>query len=255
MLVRPRIIPVLLIDDRDLVKTKRFADPTYLGDPVNAVKIFNIKRVDEIVILDISATRRRQEPDYDFIEDIASQAFMPLSYGGGISSLDQAKRVLSIGYEKVVLNTALIERSSLITEIADFAGSQSVVASIDAKRVENDWKCVISDGSKIVNVAPSELAQSAERLGAGEIFLNCIDRDGTYDGYDIDLVRSVADNVSIPVTACGGAKGIHDLKNVLQVGHAHAAAAGSMFVFYGRLHAVLIQFPTEDELFTAGIYQ
>lgn len=255
MLIRPRIIPVLLIDDRDLVKTKRFTDPTYLGDPVNAVKIFNIKRVDEMAILDISASRKHCGPDYEFIEDIASQAFMPLSYGGGINSLDQAKQVLAIGYEKVVLNTALVDKPSLISEIADFAGSQSVVASIDAKFVGNDWNCVISDGNKTVSITPKDLAQSAEKLGAGEIFLNCVDRDGMGNGYNTDLVRSVADNVSIPVTACGGAKDIQDLKNVLQVGHAHAAAAGSMFVFYGRLRAVLIQFPTEDDLFAAGIYQ
>lgn len=255
MLARPRIIPVLLIDDRDLVKTRRFAEPTYLGDPVNAVKIFNIKRVDEMAVLDISATRRGVEPDYEFIGDIASQAFMPLSYGGGVNTVDQARRILAIGYEKVVLNTALAEKPSLVGEVANFAGSQSVVASIDAKRVEGKWRCVVRDGRKVVDLNPAEMACRAEELGAGEVLLNCVDRDGTCDGFDLELVHSIANAVSVPVTACGGAGCVHDLKKVLEEGHAHAAAAGSMFVFYGRLRAPLIQFPTEEELLTEGIYK
>lgn len=254
MFTRPRIIPVLTIDDRDLVKTRRFAEPTYLGDPVNAVKIFNIKRVDEMAILDISATRRGAEPDYLFIEDIASQAFMPLSYGGGITTAEQARRVLAIGYEKVVLNTALAENPGLVGDVVNFAGSQSVVASIDAKMVDGEWYCVVRDGGAVLDVAPTEMARRVEELGVGEIFLNNVNRDGMCDGYDIDLVRSVVEAVSIPVTACGGAKDIHDLRCVLEEGHAHAAAAGSMFVFYGQLRAVLIQFPTEGDLFAEGIY-
>lgn len=254
MFTRPRIIPVLLIDDRDLIKTKQFANPAYLGDPVNAVKIFNRKGIDELAILDISATRRRTNPDFELLEDIASQAFMPLSYGGGIKTIEQVRKLLAIGYEKVIINTELIRNPKLVEQAVSLAGSQSVVASIDAKLVGNDYFCVIEDGKVVTDKSPSELAKEAERLGAGEILINSVDRDGMMNGYDIELVKSVVDSVDIPVTACGGAAGIEDLRNVLTNGKAHAAAGGSMFVFYGRLKAVLITAPSEEELVTAGIY-
>lgn len=255
MFTRPRIIPVLLIDDRDLIKTKNFSAPTYLGDPVNAVKIFNRKGIDELSILDISATRRGVEPDFELLEDIASQAFMPLSYGGGIKTIDQVRKLLAIGYEKVVINTELIQNPDLIKQAVALAGSQSVVASIDAKMVNGVYRSVICDGGKVIDVSPDELAKKAEALGVGEIFINSIDRDGMMNGYDIELVNRVVHSVSIPVTACGGAAGINDLKDVLENGHAHAAAGGSMFVYYGRLKAVLITAPTEEELTSAGIYK
>lgn len=252
--IRPRIIPVLLIADRDLIKTINFKDPTYLGDPVNAVKIFNRKRIDELAILDISATQRGVEPDFELLEDIASQAFMPLSYGGGIKTIEQVRKLLAIGYEKVVINTSLIKEPNLFVEAVALAGSQSVVASIDAKIIEGKYQCVILDGEEIVDLTPVEMAKRAEELGAGEIFLNSVDCDGRMKGYDINLVRSVSEAVTIPVTACGGAGCINDLKEVLQKGHAHAAAGGSMFVYYGRLKAVLITAPSEEELIQAGIY-
>lgn len=254
MFTRPRIIPVLLIDDRDLIKTMNFKNPTYLGDPVNAVKIFNRKGIDELSILDISATKLGKEPDFEILEDIASQAFMPLSYGGGIKNIDQVKKLLAIGYEKVVINTEFVNNPQLVKEAVALAGSQSVVISIDAKKKNDKYVCAINDGKKIIDESPVELAKKAEELGAGEIFLNSIDQDGMMKGYDIELVKSVADAVSIPVTACGGAGGIQDLKKVLQDGHAHAAAGGSMFVYYGRLKAVLITAPSEEELTDAGIY-
>ncbi len=255
MFTRPRIIPVLLIDDRDLIKTVQFKDKTYLGDPVNAVKIFNIKGVDELSILDISATKRNVEPDFELLEDIASQAFMPLSYGGGIKTIEQVRKLLAIGYEKVVINTALVKNPELVKQSVELAGSQSVVASIDAKKVSDVYKCFIADGKEKTEYTPIELAKKAEELGCGEIFLNSIDNDGMMQGYDIPLVQRIAEFVSIPVTACGGAKDILDLKNVLHEGHAHAAAGGSMFVFYGRLRAVLITAPSEKELIEAGIYK
>lgn len=254
MFTRPRIIPVLLIDDRDLIKTMKFGSPTYLGDPVNAVRIFNRKGIDELSVLDISASRRGSEPDFELLEDIASQAFMPLSYGGGIKTLEHVKRLLFIGYEKVVINTELVKNPNLIEKAVKLAGSQSVVASIDAKKTENGYCCVIEDGRTIVERSPAELAKRAESLGAGEILLNSVDCDGTMKGYDIKLVRSVTDAVSIPVTACGGAGNIGDLKKVIHEGQAHAAAGGSMFVYYGRLKAVLITAPSEEELVKAGIY-
>ena len=254
MFNRPRIIPVLLIDDRDLIKTVNFKKPTYLGDPVNAVKIFNRKGIDELSILDISATKNGTQPDFELLKDIASEAFMPLSYGGGITGVEQVRKLLAIGYEKVVINTALITNPVLIKEAASLAGSQSVVASIDAKLVNGKYKCIVRDGKELVDISPTELAKKAEELGAGEIFINSIDRDGMMQGYDIFLVNSIVSAVSVPVIACGGAGGIDDLKAVLHKGNAHAAAGGSMFVYYGKLKAVLITAPSEKELTDAGIY-
>ncbi len=255
MFTRPRIIPTLLIDDRDLIKTVQFTDRTYLGDPVNAVKIFNRKGIDELSILDIGATKNQREPDFELLKDIASEAFMPLSYGGGIKTISQIHALLAIGYEKVVLNTSLIRNPQLITIAGNQFGSQSIVASIDAKKIHGDYKCCIADGTETVDVNPVDLAVTAEKLGAGEIIINSVEHDGLMTGYDIELVRSVADAVSIPVIAIGGAGGVKDLKQVLHEGHAHAAAGGSMFVYYGKLKAVLITAPTEIELADEGIYQ
>ncbi len=255
MFTRPRIIPTLLIDDRDLIKTIQFGKRTYLGDPVNAVKIFNRKGIDELSILDIGATRNNREPDFELLKDIASEAFMPLSYGGGIKTVEQVHDLLAIGYEKVVINTGLIKNPVLIKKSAEIFGSQSIVASIDAKKNGEGYKCCIVDGTETVDKTPVELAKDAERLGAGEIIINSIDQDGMMSGYDIELVKSVVDAVKVPVIAIGGAGEIKDLKNVLENGHAHAAAGGSMFVYYGRLKAVLITAPSEQGLTDAGIYK
>lgn len=255
MYTRPRIIPTLLIDDRDLIKTIQFSARTYLGDPVNAVKIFNRKYIDELSVLDIGATKNCREPDYELLKDIASEAFMPLSYGGGIKNIDQIHELLKIGYEKVVINSQLVRNPNLITKAADLYGSQSIVASIDAKCVGSSYKCYISDGQEQTEWNPVELAIQAEKWGAGEIVINSIDRDGMMAGYDIALIRSVADSVKIPVIAIGGAGGISDLKDALNNGHAHAAAGGSMFVYYGKLKAVLITAPSEKELVENGIYK
>lgn len=255
MFTRPRIIPVLLIDDRDLIKTINFKDRTYLGDPVNAVKIFNRKGIDELSVLDIGATKNGREPDFELLRDIASEAFMPLSYGGGITTLEQIRELLAIGYEKIVINTGLIRNPNLIKQAVEYFGSQSIVASIDAKIIDTSYKCVISDGNEIVDKSPTELAKEAECLGVGEVIINSVDRDGMMQGYDIQLVRGVVEAVNIPVTAIGGAGGVADLKHVLEEAHAHAAAGGSMFVYYGKLKAVLITAPTESELLKAQIYR
>ena len=182
MFTRPRIIPTLLIDDRDLIKTVQFGKRTYLGDPVNAVKIFNRKGIDELSILDIGAAKNNREPDYELLKDIASEAFMPLSYGGGIKNIQQIHDLLAIGYEKVVINTELVRNPELIKLAANQFGSQSVVASIDAKKVNGAYKCCIADGAELVDVAPADLAQKAENLGAGEIIINSIDCDGMMSG-------------------------------------------------------------------------
>ena len=254
MYLRPRIIPILLYDDGDLVKTVQFGKRTYLGDPINAVKIFNRKGIDELSVLDIGATKNKREPDFELLRDIASEAFMPLSCGGGVTTVEQVRELLAIGYEKVVFNTALIRDPSLIQNAADYFGKQSIVASIDAKKSNGEYLCAIADGTELIKRSPVDLAKEAERLGAGEIIINSIDQDGMMNGYDLDLVRSVSNAVTVPVTAVGGARGIRDLKTVLEEGHAHAAAGGSMFVYYDRLKAVLITAPTEKELLAAGVY-
>lgn len=254
MFTRPRIIPTLLIDDRDLIKTVRFDRRTYLGDPVNAVKIFNRKGIDELSVLDIGATKNNREPDYELLKDIASEAFMPLSYGGGVKTIDQIHDLLAIGYEKIVLNTTAVKEPQLVTKAAEMFGSQSIVVSIDAKKADNGYSCYIADGNEKTSFSPVELAVRSQQLGAGEIVINSIDNDGMMQGYDIELVKSVVDSVSIPVIAIGGAGGIHDLKKVISEAQAHAASGGSMFVFYGKLKAVLITAPSEKELTEAGIY-
>lgn len=254
MFSRPRIIPVLLVDDRDLIKTVQFKTRTYLGDPVNAVKIFNRKRIDELSILDIGATKNDREPDFELLKDIASEAFMPLSCGGGITTIEQVHDLLAIGYEKIVINTGLIRNPQLVSKSATMFGSQSIVASIDAKKVNGQYQCFIADGTEKVNINPVDMAKKAESLGVGEIIINSIDNDGMMCGYDLELVKSVVDAVKVPVIAIGGAANIDDLKKVLFEGHAHAAAGGSMFVFYGRLKAVLITAPSEDELIKIGVY-
>lgn len=255
MYYRPRLIPCLSILDQGLVKTTKFSKPRYLGDPINAVKIFNGKGVDELCILDIGATTQGRGPDFDYLKDIASEAFMPLSYGGGITTLDEIKKLFFIGYEKVIINTSFIQNPDLIDQAAAFAGSQSIVVSLDVKTdIFGKRNCFIQQGKLKTSRGPVELARIAQKLGAGEILLNSVNHDGMMEGYDLDLVKMVADAVNIPVIACGGAKDIFDFKKVITESGAHAAAAGSMFVYFGKQKAVLITFPEEKELIEAGIY-
>lgn len=252
---RPRIIPCLLLKEQGLVKTVKFSSPDYLGDPINAVKIFNEKETDELCILDIEASKEDKHPDFDFLESIASEAFMPLSYGGGISCLKDIKRIFHIGFEKVILNTAFAIKPELVREAAKYAGSQSIVVSIDAKKnLFRGYSVFIKGGTVKTDKEPHILAQMADNLGAGEILINSIDRDGTMKGYDIELIKSITNCVNVPVIACGGAGGTDDLKKALTEGGAHAVAAGSMFVYYGRKKAVLINTPGEQELFDKGIF-
>lgn len=255
MYYRPRIIPTLLLDDGMMVKTTKFKNPRYLGDIINAVKIFNNKGVDELCILDISATKKAKAPDTELLHDIATEAFMPLSYGGGICKIEQVKKLFRSGFEKVIFNTALVRNPKLVQEAVAFAGSQSIVASIDVKsEIFGKESCYIESGSVKTAKTPVEMARYAEKLGAGEILLTSINDEGSMKGYNIKLVRSVADAVDIPVVANGGAGGVEDLKGVLCDGHADAVAAGSMFVYYGKNRAVLINMPAEIELREMGIY-
>lgn len=255
MYCRPRLIPCLSLVNHDLVKTVKFSNPRYLGDPINAVKIFNSKGVDELSILDITASSQRKEPDFEYLKDIASEAFMPLSYGGGITSLEQIKRIFYIGYEKVILNTAFFEKPELVQEAANYAGSQSVVVSLDFKtELLGKRMCYYGDGKIKAGKEIVEMAKMAEAYGAGEILMNSINNDGMMKGYDLKTIKSVSEAVSIPVIACGGAKTIEDFKKVLTEGGAHAAAAGSLYVYFGDEKAVLITAPEEETLIKAGIY-
>jgi imidazole glycerol-phosphate synthase subunit HisF len=245
---KPRVIPVLLIDDRDLIKTVNFKERTYLGDPVNAVKIFNGKKVDELVILDISASKKNREPDFELLKDIATEAFMPLSYGGGVTSVDQALKLLAIGYEKIIFNTALVNNKNIIKELSRKVGSQSVVGSIDAIKIDDNYFCKIKDGTELIKISPVDLAKEAQKLGCGEILINSIDKDGTMSGYDLDLIELISLNLEVPIIACGGAKDYSDFKKAIEIAKAHAVAAGSVFVYYGKLKAVLITYPSKNYL-------
>lgn len=257
MYYRPRVIPCLSITaEHDLVKTTKFSNPRYLGDPINAVKIFNDKGVDELCILDINASKTGKGPDFEYIKDIASEAFMPLSYGGGITNIEQIKKIFNLGYEKVIINTAFYQNPKLITQAANLAGSQSIVVSIDVKNeMYGRKKCYICSGTEKTGKDPIEMAKLAERLGAGEILINSITNDGTMKGYDIKLISDVVETVNVPVIACGGAGTVQDLKKALCEGHAHAIAAGSLFVYYGSEKAVLINMPDEEELIRNQIYK
>jgi imidazole glycerol-phosphate synthase subunit HisF len=243
-----RVIPVLLLAQNGIVKTVRFARPRYLGDPINAVKIFNEKKADELILLDIEATSKGRIA-FDWVEDIISEAFMPIAYGGGITSVDQCAELFTRGVEKVVLNSAAYERPQLISDIAERFGSQSVVVSIDARR--NIWKsskAYIHGGRKATKFDPAELAVKCEAMGAGEIMLTSVAREGTFAGYDIDLLHSVSSAVRVPVVAHGGAGSVADFEEAVVRGGCSAVAAGSMFVFSARGEGVLITYPSESEL-------
>jgi cyclase len=245
--LRHRVIPVLTIDERRLVKTIRFRNPRYLGDPLNAVRLFNEKEVDEIVIVDIGATRRGREPDFAFIADLASECFMPMAYGGGIASLDHAARVLSLGVEKVVMNTAAVEHPELLSAASDRYGAQAVIAAIDVRR---RWTgatvATTRGGTKSSGRTPVEMARAMEQAGAGELLLTSIPHDGEMRGYDLALIKQVSAAVSIPVIACGGAGTLDDLRLAVRDGGASAASAGSLFVYQGKHRAVLVNFPSQD---------
>lgn len=238
-----RVVPCLLLQDGGLVKTTRFAKPRYVGDPINAVRIFNDKYVDELVFLDIRASRTGAQPDYDLIERIAGECFIPLCYGGGINNLAQARRIVASGVEKVAINSMAIDQPGLLTELSRELGASSVVAGIDVKRDLFGRARVYHPGRRrITALDPVEHARAVVAAGAGEIFLNSVDRDGTGAGFDLDLLGRVTDAVNVPVIVCGGAATLDDMRQAVKTG-ASAAAAGSMFVFYGPHRAVLINYP------------
>lgn len=246
---RIRIIPVLLVKSQQLVKTVRFKNPRYVGDPINAVRIFNDKEVDELCILDIQATPERREPDYDYLQQMASEAFMPIGYGGGLQSMEQVNRVFRAGIEKVILNSAAFLNPDLITQASRKYGSSSVVVSMDIKKNFFGTATVYVSGGRVnTKMSPVGFASQAEKLGAGEIILNSIDREGTFSGFDIQLIRSVSENVRIPVIALGGAGSLQHFSQAIHEGRASAVAAGSYFVFQRPHNAVLITYPEQSVL-------
>jgi cyclase len=240
-----RIIPCLLLRGRGFVKTIKFGDKTYLGDPINIVRIFNEKEVDEIAILNIEATIKNLPIDIDFLNKIATECYVPLMYGGGIRSIEDARSIFKAGFEKISINTMAIENPSLLKKASDLFGSQSVVASIDVKKnFFGHYNVFTHSGKRNTKLDPVETACILVENGAGEILLNSIDRDGTYKGYDTDIIQKVSKAVNVPVIACGGASNSHDLISVIETTGASAAAAGSLFVFHGPNRAVLINMPS-----------
>lgn len=243
-----RVIPVLLLSDSGMVKTTKFNAPVYVGDPINAVRIFNAKEVDEIVILDIDATRFGRGPNFERIEQIASEAFMPLGYGGGVKTTQQMEQLFRIGVEKVIINTAIHENPDLLREASQIFGSQSVVASIDVKKNILGRYYVYSEcGKKRADWELDSYISFVQEQGAGEVILNSIDKDGTMSGYDLKLISNVSGKMRVPLVTLGGARSVEDFDDALKAG-ASSVAAGSMFVFHGRHKAVLISYISPDKL-------
>jgi imidazole glycerol-phosphate synthase subunit HisF len=248
-MLKTRVIPCLLLKDGGLVKTIRFSYPKYVGDPINTIKIFNDKEVDELLLLDISASRERKGPAFGTIAQIASECFMPLCYGGGVGSLEEAKRIVGLGVEKIAINHAAIARPAIVKELADALGSQAVVVSINVKKNWLGKYRVLDNGTgKLKDIDPVDHAERVVALGAGEILVNDVDRDGTQQGYNLVLIRKFTDRLSVPVIACGGAWTTDHLRQVVKQSRASAVAAGSMFVFQGPHRAVLISYPPYAEL-------
>ena len=245
----PRLIPVLLLKGKGLVKTVKFKDPKYIGDPINAVKIFNDLKTDELIFLDITASKESRTISVDLVKDIGDEAFMPFGVGGGIKNITQIEQLLKAGAEKVIINTNYFIKPELIHKASKIFGSQSIVVSLDVKRsLFGKYECWIKDGAVNTKMQPVELAKKVQDSGAGELIINSIDLDGVMGGYNIDLIRSVVDAVSIPVVACGGAGNLEHFKKAYFEGKAHALAAGSLFVFHGPRRAVLINYPSKHEL-------
>lgn len=248
-MLRPRIIPCLLIHNKGLVKTVRFKEPKYVGDPINAVKIFNEKEVDELIVVDIDATTKGVEPDYHLIEKMAVECRMPFCYGGGIKSVEQAQKIFGLGVEKIAISSIAIERPEIITKIAEKVGNQSVVVVLDVKKkgIFNKYEILTHNATKDTGVDPILFAKKAQELGAGEIVINSIDNDGIMQGFDESLITKIRDITNIPLTVMGGAGSIDDIGKIINQHGIIGVSAGSFFVFKGKFRAVLINYPTVEE--------
>lgn len=247
-MLHTRIIPCLLLKNQGLVKTVKFKKETYIGDPINAIKIFNDKEVDELVLLDITATLENRKPRFDYISELAGECFMPLAYGGGITSLDDIRALNKIGVEKVILNSIAMQDPDFVKAAVEEFGSSTIVVCMDVKK--NFWgkfEVFTHAGKKGTGVSPQKFAAELEKAGVGELIIQSIDNDGVMKGYDLELIRQVSQLVSMPVVACGGAGNISHFSAALKEG-ASAVAAGSMFVFHGPHKAVLINYPSQEAL-------
>lgn len=248
-MLKTRVIPCLLIRGQGLYKTVKFQNPKYVGDPINAVKIFNQKEVDEIILLDITATTEKRGPNFELIQDIASECFMPLSYGGGVTTIEQMRKLYRLGVEKISLNSAAFHNRQLVLEACHVFGSSSVIVSIDTKKTFLGKYEMWTNGASVnTKTDPLYYAQELAKLGVGEILVNSIDREGTMSGYDVAFIEKLSRSVDTPIIACGGAGTLEHIREVVSQAHVPAVAAGSMFVFHGKHRAVLINYPTRTEL-------
>lgn len=248
-MLRPRIIPCLLIHNGGLVKTLRFVDPKYVGDPLNAVRIFNEKEVDELIVADIDATVLSREPDYALIANLAAECRMPLCYAGGVKTPEQVERIVSLGVEKVALGSVAVTSPEVISDAAQRVGNQSIVVVLDVKMtgLRRRYEVFTNNGKRGSGINPVDLARRAEAMGAGEILVNSIDQDGMMQGYDYDLIDQVRESVSLPLSVLGGAGSLSDIQSLICRYGLIGAVAGSLFVFKGKYRAVLIQYPTRDQ--------
>ena len=248
-MLRPRIIPCLLIKDKGLVKTIRFDKAKYVGDPINAVRIFNEKEVDEIMVIDIDATSNNAAPDFKVIENLAAECRMPLCYGGGIKTVEQAERIIGLGVEKVAISSAVVANPMLVSRMARKIGSQSVAVVMDAKKklLGGNYEVCTHNGKKKTGKCPIIFAKQLEQAGVGEIIVNCIDNDGMMKGYDFALVEKIRAAIKVPLTVLGGAGSLQDIGQLIKRCGIIGAAAGSLFVFKGIYRAVLINYPNRAE--------
>lgn len=245
---RPRVIPVLLLKDNGLYKTKQFESPVYIGDPINAVKIFNDAKADELIFLDINSSKNNSDINYHLLSKISEEAMMPFSYGGGLDSLEKIKKVFKAGTEKIVLNSICYSSYQLIEEAAKIYGNQAIVISLDVRKEDGEYILYSFGGTKRENISLEEHLTNCEKAGAGEFFINSIDKEGTKDGYDLKLYEISSKIVSVPIIASGGAKDEDDMVDLIKKKYVSAVAAGSMFVFMGKKNAVMINYPEPVDL-------
>ncbi|EYU14235.1 AglZ/HisF2 family acetamidino modification protein [Photorhabdus aegyptia] len=259
-MLRPRIIPCLLVHKGGLVKTQGFKSPKYVGDPINAVKIFNEKEADELIVLDIDASVNEVEPNYELIAKLAAECRMPLCYGGGITTVDQASRIIDLGVEKVSISSAAVSDPSLLKKVSDAIGRQSVVAVLDVRKkagfFQKGYEICTHNARKTHKIDPISFAKTLQEAGAGEIVINSVERDGEMKGYDLALAQQMREFVNVPLTFLGGAGSYHDIIELVKTCGVVGAAAGSLFVFKGKYRAVLINYPTnlqKDEICYSGL--
>lgn len=248
-MLQKRVIPCLLLHKNGLYKTEKFKKPTYIGDPINAIKIFNEKEVDELIFLDIDASKEKKEPNYKMIEDIAGECFMPLCYGGGVKTIEQMKKIYALGVEKISLSSQAVLNPMFIKEATNIFGTQSVIITLDIKK--DFWgkrKIYIYNGTKNTKLDPIEFIKYIELFGVGEIVINSINNDGMMNGYDIEFLKEVKLNTKVPIVALGGAGNFEHIEEVINISNVDAVACGSLFIYQGPLKGVLIHYPSYEKI-------